>query len=132
MAFPKIHSCLICEAVRGEEGGKLTLLGFLGMSPNVSFKVKTLAGALSLTFVLLGEKGDGHHEIAFELLGDDNRRIGQPMTPFPLDLEPDKPTNIVLTVVTPLPHFGRFHVRLYVDSRVHFEGGSFEVAQQPA
>jgi hypothetical protein len=35
MTFPVIQACIICEAIRQEEGGKLSILGFYGVLPGL-------------------------------------------------------------------------------------------------
>ncbi len=61
MPFPKISHCLVCEMVRPEEGGKLTLLGFFGIPPDVQIQVPNLELPLSsLAFVFLGGSYQSH------------------------------------------------------------------------
>jgi hypothetical protein len=39
MPFPNLNYCIICEGMRPEIGGKLTILGFYGLAPNVDVRV---------------------------------------------------------------------------------------------
>ncbi len=39
MPFPQFSYCIVCEGVRPEVGGKLTILGFYGLTPNVEIAV---------------------------------------------------------------------------------------------
>jgi hypothetical protein len=52
MPFPAIDYCLVCEGVRQEFGGKLTILGFFGVTPNVDIGVGNLNQPLTLMVVL--------------------------------------------------------------------------------
>jgi hypothetical protein len=51
MPFPEFDFCLICDGVRPEMGGKLTLLGFYGIAPNVEVAIGNPAFPLSLAIV---------------------------------------------------------------------------------
>jgi hypothetical protein len=52
MPFPGIRYCLICEGVRPELGGKLSVFGFYGVTPNVDIAIGRFGQPLPLTFVL--------------------------------------------------------------------------------
>jgi hypothetical protein len=50
-----ITTCLVCEIIRPEEGGKLSLLGFYGILPDIEIQVADSARPISgLSFVFLG------------------------------------------------------------------------------
>lgn len=51
MPFPNFNYCLVCEGVRQELGGKLTILGFYGITPNVEIVVVNQNNPLGLTFI---------------------------------------------------------------------------------
>jgi hypothetical protein len=51
MPFPQINYCLVCEGVRQELGGKFSLLGFFGATPNVDVGVGRLDQPLQLAFL---------------------------------------------------------------------------------
>lgn len=40
MSLPKINFCLFCEGVRIEQGGKATILGFLGVMPYLDLTIE--------------------------------------------------------------------------------------------
>lgn len=42
MPFPAINYCLVCEGIRQEMAGKLSVLGFFGVTPNVDIWVGRL------------------------------------------------------------------------------------------
>lgn len=42
MAFPNFNYCIICDIVRPELNGKLILLGFYGLAPNVSVAISDI------------------------------------------------------------------------------------------
>jgi hypothetical protein len=52
MPFPPINFCIVCEGIRPELGGKLSILGFFGVTPNVDIGVVRLEQPLSVTVVL--------------------------------------------------------------------------------
>ena len=49
----------MCEGVREELRGKLTILGFFGITPHVDVRVQHMDRPTGLCFVALGGKGDG-------------------------------------------------------------------------
>lgn len=52
MPFPTVNFCLVCEGVRPELGGKFSILGFFGLTPNVDIAVGRLDQPLGLSVVL--------------------------------------------------------------------------------
>lgn len=52
MPFPTINYCIVCEGIRQEMGGKLSILGFFGVTPNVDIGVGRLDQPLVLAVVL--------------------------------------------------------------------------------
>lgn len=51
MPFPRINYCLICDSVRQEVGGKFSLLGFFGLTPNVDIGISKFGQPMLLSFV---------------------------------------------------------------------------------
>jgi hypothetical protein len=52
MPFPRISYCIVCESVRPELGGKLSVLGFFGVAPNVEVGIARFDEPLLLSFIL--------------------------------------------------------------------------------
>ena len=57
MAFPEIQSSILCEAVRQEEGGKLSILGFRGVLPNLDLAISEKPKTLVLLNILGPHEG---------------------------------------------------------------------------
>jgi hypothetical protein len=51
MPFPAFDFCIICEGLRPEMGGKLTILGFYGLAPNVEVVVSNPALPVTLALI---------------------------------------------------------------------------------
>jgi hypothetical protein len=51
MPFNNFDFCIICELVRPEAGGKLTILGFYGLAPHVEVVVGNPSQPVQLSFV---------------------------------------------------------------------------------
>jgi hypothetical protein len=128
MAFPEIKHCLICDAVRAEALGKLTMLGFYGVTPDVQINIKDFQQPLQVAFVLVGGIGEGRATVAFQFA--DAR--GQVLLATPVaesgPIEPGKRllTGVGLSYVFPGP--GRYFFRVLVDGRMHYQT-SFELLQ---
>ena len=57
--IPTFESCLVCDLIREELYGKLAILGYFGICPNVDVRVKALEQPTVLTFLIAGGKGSG-------------------------------------------------------------------------
>lgn len=51
MPFQDYDYCLICEYIRPELGGKMTIMGFYGVAPNVEIVVRDVGQPVMLAFV---------------------------------------------------------------------------------
>lgn len=52
MPFPNLAYCIVCEGMRPEVGGKLTILGFYGLAPNVDVRLVDPNLPLGLSLVV--------------------------------------------------------------------------------
>lgn len=133
MPFPKFKHCLICDNAREEVRGKVTLIGFLGVSPDVEILVPDPpnGGALQLSFVFVGGAGGGTFPITYELF---DVKQGVPLG----KIDPGKPTDVVQGIRTTMilgltgvyPHFGRYELRMFVAGKLEF-AASFEISKLP-
>lgn len=79
MPFPRSEYCIVCEGVRPELGGKLTIFGFYGLSPNVEVVLTTTA-SINLCFVIgfgpaAVEDAAKQHQGAFSILGPGGNQL---------------------------------------------------------
>jgi len=51
MPFPAFDYCILCEGIRPEVGGKVTILGFYGLAPNIEVAVGNPNQPLVLSFI---------------------------------------------------------------------------------
>jgi len=133
MPFPPIRYWLVCEAVRVEERGKATLLGFYGISPDVTILLPVFPAPLAqLAFYLLGGQGQGDFDISTRLVDE----AGAVVTETPMAHVVIAPPageiyinlNIQLTGVI-LPHAGTYRFSLIVNGEEH-SSATFRVRQQ--
>jgi hypothetical protein len=59
MSFPRFDACLVCEVVRAEPLGKVTILGFYGIAPGVGISIADFSKPIVLTFLYVGGAGAG-------------------------------------------------------------------------
>lgn len=71
----KIESCIVCEIVRPEPFGKLSLLGFFGVCPNVDIALQHLDQPVVLTFVFTGTIDAGTFDLSFAVVDSENERV---------------------------------------------------------
>lgn len=143
MSFPKLKHCLVCDNAREETRGKVTLLGFLGVSPDVEILLPApnVVGvirpvqALQLSFVFVGGPGDGTHHVTYELYDVQKKTAlgtidtGQPIT-IPPPSVTGRRTNFIVNVLMPVPHFGAYELRLLVGGKLNFTG-YFQISKHP-
>ncbi len=123
MPFPQIRHCLICEATRPEPFGKMSLLGFYGVAPDVQIAVRAFGQPLQLAFVLVsGPSGEGgHYLVQFRVVDEAGAPVVQAPA-SPSDLAPsEKRLNLAIQVLTTFPHPGRYTMQLLVDGEPHYE-----------
>jgi hypothetical protein len=120
--IPTLDSCLICEAIRPELGGKLILLGYMGVCPNVDIGVPQLDQPLVLTFLFSGSAGDGTFMASFDVIDESSERLVAATGPLPCVAAPDTRTNLAPTLLLTFGQTGRFAVRCIVEGREVFKG----------
>src|SRR5438132_3143097 len=52
MPFPSFNYCIVCEGVRAEIGGKLTILGFYGIAPDVDLLIVNINQPTVVSFLV--------------------------------------------------------------------------------
>jgi hypothetical protein len=132
MAFPKIEECLICEMVRPELGGKLSLLGFFGRAPHVQIIVQNLDLPLQqLAFVFLGgpyqpSSIEPPFQIKLLVIGPAGDEVAA-SPPVSLAIPPAPHRTTLATGVgnIRLPKTGRYEFSLLVDNVSEFQSYFF-------
>ena len=107
--------------------GKLTILGFLGISPNVDVAVQRLDQPTVLTFLILGGPGAGMSTISFDVFDQGEQRVVAAVPPGPLMVNPNTRTSVIASLVLTFGHPGTFSFRCYVDGAERFHA-SFRVS----
>ena len=77
MSFPEIQSCIVCEAIRQEEGGKLSILGFRGVLPNLELAVSDKPKAFVL-LLIVGPTQGGAFRLSTTLEDPAGNVVGSP------------------------------------------------------
>ena len=131
MPFPLIRHCLICEEVRPEVKGKLSILGFYGVTPDVSIRIQDLAKPIErLCFLLVSGPGDGDHKVSIRIEGPAGELVFTgPESDFSFPSSP-QPLNLVITVaLIPFAVFGRHRFVFVVQGSEMFQT-SFEIQKE--
>ncbi len=115
MSFPKIDLCLICDAVRVEQGGKLSVLGLLGVAPHVQITVPTLDQALPLAFVMLGGPAVGPHTVTFQMADGEGHPIVEAPAPQSSVADPSRRSTILLQTALLYPGPGKYRLQVLGD-----------------
>jgi hypothetical protein len=130
MPFPHIDHCIICESIRPEAGGKSTILGFYGITPNVDIRLQNadlpIAG---LSFLFVAGAGEGAGSLTLEVKDwSGNPEVVAP--PTQIDLRKADRSNLAfgLAGLIKFPHTGRYMIRLTKDGNQIFRD-SFMVSQ---
>lgn len=119
--FPEIKHCVIADAVRAEDSGKLTVLGLLGITPDVAFSVATFDQPVVLTFLLFGGIGNGRFKVAVQVL-DDSGHAPLPRTePYEIDVQADKAARLIFGAPMVFRKFGLHRLTLFVNGAKEYE-----------
>jgi hypothetical protein len=130
-AIIELSNCVVCEEARHEVENKTTLIGFLGVCPQVEVKVADLEKTVErLTLILSGSvRGTGKGLVKFELLdpsGDSVTKIND----MPFDVPSGRRITFaqlfiqLKNVKLSLP--GQYVIRAYIQDGQTFEA-SFAV-----
>lgn len=122
MAFPKIVSCLVCDAIRPEPNNKFTLLGFAGVAPLVTLGVPSFAAPVPLSFAFCaGQTSDGSFQVQITIIDVRMKKTiaATPMTTVPVVSRDQSVLAVSFNALFPGP--GTYKVLFWVDGLVHYE-----------
>lgn len=123
---------MVCDDLRLEVAKKTSILGFLGIAPDIEILLQDFSQPLQrLSFLLLAGPGEGKFRVSVQLLDQDGRSIApQPEEPFEMPLIPAGKRSMFgfgfARVKFPRP--GTYRLVLLVDGESHYET-TFAVAQ---
>jgi hypothetical protein len=126
--IPQFDTCLVCDGVRQEILGKLTILGFFGVAPNVDVGLQHLGQPAALTFVLLGAPGDGTFSASFEVFDESEQRVVAAAAAGTLTATPNSRTTAIVQFVVNFGHAGAFTLRCLLNGVPSFNA-SFRVSR---
>lgn len=125
MPFPVFDFCIMCEGIRPEVGGKLTILGFYGLAPNVEVAIANPAQPLSLAFIAgfppVADATRTVYEHAIVITRPDQAVVQQ--TPRNrLNVSPTGRGLVIFGFVIPPPYFfGAYSIRISVNGEVKLD-----------
>jgi hypothetical protein len=68
MPAPQPKHCLVCDLIRPEQAGKLSLLGFSGVCPDVELKIRDFEKLIEISFLVVCiTAGAGTFSARFEI-----------------------------------------------------------------
>lgn len=118
--------------IRPELNGKLIILGFLGICPDVDIRFARLDRPAPLTFLLSGNADEGRFNLSVEIIDAKDRKVVASTAGSPLAVEGSAGRiSIAPTVLLTFGHAGAFLVRCLVDGETCFEG-AFRVSREDA
>jgi len=118
---PEFSSCIVCEGVREEARGKLTILGFFGIAPDVAIQVQHLDQPIGLSFMALGTPGEGKFMASFEVVDTaDGRKIAETAAGA-FAANPENRTMAVLTAPLLFGRASTYALRFFLDGSLTLE-----------
>jgi hypothetical protein len=124
MLFPNFEFCVICEGVRQEIGGKLTILGFYGMAPNVDVSIRNPNLAVVLHLVT-GFPSVPESDATYENIVTVTRPVGVVALQAPpqkLIVSSTKRSLLGIPLVIEPPHvWGRHSIRIHVNRELKLD-----------
>lgn len=117
----QFHTCVICDLIRPELNGKLIILGFLGVCPNVDITLSALDRPIALTFLLNGNIDAGTFNISLEVFSTKGQRIIGSTPASPITAEGNGASfNIAPMLLLTFGQPGEFEVRCLVNGVQQF------------
>lgn len=114
----EVKYCIVCEAARQEIGGKASLLGFFGLTPDVNVLVPQTPIQLPFTFFLVCKGGDNKkHSGRAMVIAPDGKEIGAAALPEVLISASGDPGGVISIAFQSmnLPVPGRYTFKLLID-----------------
>jgi hypothetical protein len=75
MQFPEIKHCIVCEDVRMERRGLVSLMGVYGLAPYVGIKILNFKLSVAFNFICVGLPIEGDFDVQAEIRARDGTRI---------------------------------------------------------
>ena len=117
---PKVLACLIADAVRSETNGKLTLLGFCGITPNVTLGIKDINSPVQVAFIFSLERGNGRFALSCEISHERTSQVIVHTDPQSIAITPKDAPYLVFQYVVMIPATGTYRIRLLDGTRPHY------------
>jgi hypothetical protein len=116
--FPNFSYCLVCEGVRQEIGGKLTIFGFYGLAPNVDIAIVNPNLPVTLTLIAgFPIVQDIRPYTGTLLVTKPNGTIAFQAPPAPVQVAPGRGGLFGAGVVLTPPHVvGRYSVQVLINN----------------
>jgi hypothetical protein len=129
MPFPDITYCVVCDGVRPETGGKLIILGFYGLCPNVNIILADPTQPMQLGFVIGLSPADATRQYfgTATLLSPEGAILAQ-TTPNPIQVSAGTPGVVALGMAAYFATPGRYRIQMRVEDTIVW-GDSFSVRQ---
>lgn len=128
MELFSVKYCIVCEDMRMERFNKTTILGFYGITPDVSIKLLELGKSIErLAFLLAVKVKAGTYKIKFNLLNPDNKVIVERDMDFTAD-DKGELAFLALTLLNLLiEKDGKYTIKLLQDNKELYKT-TFDVA----
>lgn len=122
--YPKTIQFLLADAVRQEQGGKVTVLGLYSGDSVVlqdvlpkEFPEGMNGLALAcLTILAIVRDGQGRFDCNLHLFGPTGTELGKGLNSVILDKQKDAPVNLIFPIQPfPIPDFGNYRIALWIN-----------------
>ncbi len=124
MPFPRINYCLVCENFRQEILGKLSILGFMGITPNVDVGIGRLDQPFAVVFIIgFGIVEDANQAYSYTgvILNPDGSTLFQNPQPVPINTMAGRGGIIIFPVMGIPRVVGLRTIRLIINGQMCFE-----------
>jgi hypothetical protein len=130
--LPALRSSIFAEQVHSETPNKLTILGYLGVSPDLILFIPSLPSSLDFVVIFQFQHAEDSGEVAIEMQvdGPKGNLLSRCSTPNPVRMTEGLNAALVLVFQQmPVPTPGRYTVSLYRNSEFQCNA-SFEARLQ--
>jgi len=129
----KIGLCLICETIREEQQGKVSMLGFLGVATGIGkttsipvaeislLKADLPLGELAFMFIGSASGSGGPTDLAYEIFDWSDNVVFRHSENQ--NIKPNERSSFIFNIrLLKFPHAGRHKIRMRVDGRPVYTG----------
>jgi hypothetical protein len=125
MPAPKFNFCVVCEQIRPDVGGKLTILGFYGLAPDVEILASSMEQPLGISFIVgfpavSANDANKPYQHCF-IITDPNGKVLAQTANNQLNVVAETKGMVAIGFILPPTVAGKYTLKVLVNNELNFE-----------